>query len=301
MAARRPGRAVIGLVLGCLALAGGAPGAARAGEEAAETRGGGTGSVAEERAGRVAAELGAPRPRDVVLLVDASQDAAGASGSDVDGDGRVDPGKGMHLLRRGMPKIRFRSGPDSILAAEIFAARKIVEALPADTRIGVVVMAQPFDTRPCQMRPTGEGARVLQPLTFDRAFVARALDRLAATEPSGASNLAEGLKLSVSMLAGLPGRASRPRPGAERVTVLLGHRAPTFPFGSPYLTGPDDLALAERAAVVASKVGVRLEVLAFGKGKGFVVEQLDRIAGLTGGRLTRIEDVQSETYDLGGP
>ena len=59
--------------------------------------------------------------------------------------------------------------------------------------------------------------------------------------------------------------------------------------------------LAERAAAVASKVGVRLEVLAFGEGKGFIVEQLGRIAGLTGGRLTRVEDVRSATYDLGGP
>jgi hypothetical protein len=236
-----------------------------------------------------------------VQLIEASQDAAGSSGSDVNGDGRVDPGKGVHVLRRGLPKVRFHSGPDSILAAEIFAARKITEALSADTRIGVAVMAQPFDPHPCQMRPTGEGARVLQPLTFDRTFVEQALDRLAATEPSGASNLAEGLKLSVSMLTGLPGSASRPRPGAERVTVLLGHRAPTFPFGSPYLTAPDDVDLAERAAVVAAKVGVRLEVLAFGDGKGFVVEELGRIAGLTGGHLTRVEDVRSATYDLGGP
>jgi hypothetical protein len=162
-------------------------------------------------------------------------------------------------------------------------------------------MAQPFDPHPCEMDPTGPGARVLQPLTFDRTFVVRALDRLAATEPSGASNLAEGIKLSLSMLAGLPGATSRPRSGAERVTVLLGHRAPTFPFGSPYHTSPEDLALAERAAAVAAKVGVRLEVLAFGEGKGFVVERLGRIAGLTGGRLTRVEDVRSATYDLGGP
>jgi hypothetical protein len=236
-----------------------------------------------------------------VLLIDASQDAAGTSGSDVDGDGEVDPGKGVHLLRRGLPKIRFRSGGDSILAAELFAARRILGSLGPDTRVGVVVIAQPFDARPCMMKSTGPGARTLQALTLDRERVVRALDQLAATEPSGASNLAEGIKRSVSMLAGLPGSSSEARPGAERVTVLLGHRAPTFPFGSPYLTSPEDLALAERAATVAAKIGVRVEAVTFGSKKGFVVDRLAHIAAITGGRLTRVEDVRSATYDLGGP
>jgi Mg-chelatase subunit ChlD len=162
-------------------------------------------------------------------------------------------------------------------------------------------MAQPFDPHPCEMVPEGPGAELLQPLTADRVAVREALDRVALRKPGGASNLAAGIRMSVSMLAGLPDTGAPPRPNATRVILFFGHRAPTFPFGSPYHTSPDDIALAERAAKVAVKAGIRLEILAFGTGKGMVLESLARIAALTGGRLTRIADVRNAGFGAGLP
>ncbi len=233
-------------------------------------------------------------PLDVVLLIDASEESATSSGADVNGDGRVDPGKGLHLGKGGVPRLSFRTGGDSILSAELFAARRLLAHLGEHmTRIGVVLMAQPFDPHPCEMDPKGPGAEVLQPLTFDHASVAAALDRIATRHPGGASNLAEGLRMSASMLTGLSAEGGRARAGARRVILFLGYRAPTFPFGSPYHTSAEDIALAERAAAVVGRAGIRLEVLAFGMGnEGFVSHSLERFALLTGGTMTRVPDAR---------
>lgn len=247
-------------------------------------------------------ELSPGRPLDLILLVDASLDAATSTGTDVNGDGKVDPGKGIRLTKGVLPTVSFRTGEDSILAAEIYAARRIVaSAIHEGTRIGVVLMAQPFDPHPCELVPEGPGAELLQPLTEDRTAVLAALDRIALRRAGGASNLAEGLRMSVSMLTGLPDMGAEARPDARRTVLFFGHRAPTFPFGSPYHTSPDDIALAERTAKVAATAGVRIEILTFGTGEGMVISSLARIAEITGGALTRVPDVRKAAFGVSPP
>lgn len=240
-----------------------------------------------------------PAPSDIVLLIDASEDAAGPSGADVDGDGRVSPDQGLHLSRWGVPVFRMRRNGDSILAAEILAARRIADAWPgAGARIGIVVIASPYDAHPCEHGPKGPGAKIVLPLTPDPILVFHALDGVLREGSHGASNLASGIRLSVSMLAGLPGTASEPRPGVERLVVLLGYRAPTFPFGSPFHTAPEDIRLAENAARAAGSAGIRIEGFAFGNGEGKVLGSLEGILALAGGHLVRVADLLSASFDV---
>ncbi|MDP3940393.1 MAG: hypothetical protein Q8R92_19940, partial [Deltaproteobacteria bacterium] len=65
-------------------------------------------------------------PLDVVLLIDASEESATSSGADVNGDGKIDAGKGLHLGKGGVPRLGFRTGGDSILSAELYAARRLL-------------------------------------------------------------------------------------------------------------------------------------------------------------------------------
>lgn len=239
-----------------------------------------------------------PPASDIVLLIDASEDAAGPSGADVDGDGRASPGKGVGLSRWGVPVYRFRGSADSILAAEILAARRIVDTWPgARARFGIVVIASPYDPHPCEHGPRGPGASVVLPLTPDRDLVSRALRGVLGDGPRGASNLAEGIRLSVSMLAGLPEAGSDAREGVERLIVLLGHRAPTFPFGSPFHTAPEDVHLAQDAARAAGSAGIRIEGFAFGKGEGKALGSLEGILALAGGHLARVADPRGSRLD----
>src|SRR4029077_3691422 len=118
----------------------------------------------------------APHPTDVILLVDASEDSAGAAGTDVDGDGRVSPGRGLRFSH-GIPKLSLRGGGDSILAAEVLTARRTAASLdPATARAGVVVIGHPYDSPPCEHGPIGLGARLIVPLTNDHARIEEGLD-----------------------------------------------------------------------------------------------------------------------------
>jgi hypothetical protein len=249
--------------------------------------------------GRARVSEVAPYPTDVILLIDASEDSAGVSGADVDGDGRVSRGRGLRF-RRGLPTLGLRGSGDSILAAEVLAARRTAALLdPVTARAAVVAIGQPYDTNPCEHGPIGPGARLIVPLTSDRARVEEGLDRVLADGPKGASNLAEGIRLSVSTLAGLPDTASTARARAERVVVLFGHRAPTFPFGSPFHTSPEDVELAAQAAGAAGRTGVRLEALAFGGLAGEAVGTLEAIAAEAGGRLERVSDPRAARLGMG--
>src|SRR4030042_4562131 len=115
------------------------------------------------------------RPVDVVFLIDSSSSTADSSGADVNGNGRA--GKDIPII----PFLLTRNtdGGDSILAAEVASARKLLQRFdPLSTAVAVVS----FDGQRAMGWGNGRGrfipdAIVEQPLTSDFRLVDAALHR----------------------------------------------------------------------------------------------------------------------------
>ncbi|NJO38424.1 MAG: VWA domain-containing protein, partial [Rhizobiales bacterium] len=86
-------------------------------------------------AGRAIALLGEFKRFDVMIVIDTSDSTRAASGADINGNGIVGAGGLSGIFKQTDPG-------DSILAAEIAAAKRVVESLdPRNTRVGVVTFA----------------------------------------------------------------------------------------------------------------------------------------------------------------
>lgn len=143
-----------------------------------------------------------------------------------------------------------RNLQNSILAAEVAAARRLLGQLDAQTtRIGLVTF--------------GEGARVLQPLTHDYERVRRALDDILHDGPHGGTNMAEGIRAGITELLGLG--ISEKRPDAVKVQILLTDGFPTLPIGRGRRATPEDTYLAINAARLAGKASIKIHVFALGE------------------------------------
>jgi len=139
---------------------------------------------------------------------------------------------------------------NSILAAEVGAARRLLEQLNSKTtRVGIVTFS--------------EGARVLQPLTQDFDNVRRALDSILAAGPYGGTNMVEGIRTGISELMGFG--ASEKRTDPVKVEVLLTDGFPTLPIGRGRQLAPEDTDLAINAARLAGKAGIKVRVFVLGE------------------------------------
>jgi len=139
---------------------------------------------------------------------------------------------------------------NSILAAEVGAARRLLEQLNSKTtRVGIVTFS--------------EGARVLQPLTQDFDNVRRALDSILAAGPYGGTNMVEGIRTGISELMGFG--ASEKRTDPVKVEVLLTDGFPTLPIGRGRQLAPEDTDLAINAARLAGKAGIKVHVFVLGE------------------------------------
>lgn len=205
---------------------------------------------------------------DVVLVLDASGSTEEPAGSDVDGDGEtgfnprnelIDPGQVPETLRNTDPG-------DSILAAEVAAARTLLGTLdPARVRVGVVSFSGEMDLMTGKrLRFDQQDAWVEAPLSSDFAALRGQLDAILARGPFGGTNFAAGLRLAITELTGLPGAKSRPRAGAARVVLFLTDGVPTFPIDSGATTEQGDIDVAITAARLAHKAGVRVNTYALG-------------------------------------
>ncbi len=203
---------------------------------------------------------------DVVLVLDVSGSTEYCSGADVDGDGVV--GRRERALLPGVPDVRCSDPGDSILAAEVAAARALLADLdPTRVRAGVVRFAGRADPGGTSRRPESTVDAVLeQPLAHDRAPVRAALERIAAAGPdaAGGTNIAHGLRLAARELAGGEGAVSVPRPLARPVILLLTDGEPTLPHGRSDDAGRDDLRAAVDAARAAAERGIVINVYGLG-------------------------------------
>ncbi len=205
---------------------------------------------------------------DVMLVIDVSDSTKAASGADVDGDGEVGVDPYNELLPPGVldPKIRSTDPDDTILQAQVKAARSLLEGLdPRRVRVGLVSFAGEVSLQ------TGERKRIDQqdawlelPLTEDYAALNHALTGILARGPHGATNFAAGIRLGIVELAGLSGARSTPRPGARKVMLFLTDGIPTLPVGKGSSEDPGDDEAALRAAQLAHQAGIAINTYAMG-------------------------------------
>lgn len=218
--------------------------------------------------GSAFAEGAGPERFDVMLVIDVSDSTKAASGADIDGDGQVGVDPHNELLPPGAfdPAIRSTDPGDTILQAQIAAARALLAGLdPRRVRVGLVSFGGEVSPQ------TGERKRVDQqdawlelPLGEDYAALDRALTAILARGPHGATNFAAGIRLGIVELSGLSGALSVPRADARKVMLFLTDGIPTLPVGKGNQEDPGDDEAALRAAQLAHQAGISINTYALG-------------------------------------
>jgi hypothetical protein len=235
-------------------------------------------------AGRALALLGEFKRFDVMIVIDTSDSTRAASGADINGNGIVGAGGLSGIFKQTDPG-------DSILAAEIAAAKRVVESLdPRNTRVGVVTFAgEPgqLDRYSGQVYFSRKPAAITEePLTTNYERVIKALDRVFKRGPDGSTNMTEGVRLSIKELKGFRGGMSKPDPGSEKVVLFFTDGQPTAPFPMEY--GRENVNSVLRAASQARRADVQVHTFAIGP------EALDgpiacvQLAAYTGGYFTPV-------------
>ena len=219
--------------------------------------------------GAVRSGIGEPVDFDVVIALDTSHSTRFPSGIDIDEDAEVGFNPNNELIAPGSyPDDVVCSDPDdTILAAEVKAARYLVEVLSAGrTRVGVIAFSGDVDPKTGEQRSRSQkDAWVEVPLTRDFDAVYRSLDAVLEKGPHGATNYAAAVQLSVVELAGLPGAASEKREGAKKIVLFLTDGVPTFPFGKGVVADVEDTEVAINAARLARKAGITINTYAIGR------------------------------------
>jgi hypothetical protein len=220
--------------------------------------------------GSAVADGDRPLDYDVIIVIDVSQSTKAASGVDVDGDGVVGVNPENELLPPGTfpPGMLSTDPEDTILHAEIAAARALLDSLqPGRVHVALASFAGEVD------QVTGERASLDQqdawlevPLSADFGQVRAALGAILARGASGATNFAAGTRLGVRELAGLSGAKSQPRPQAKKVMLFLTDGSPTFPIGKANVIDPGDSEAAVHAAMLAHEAGITINTYALGPG-----------------------------------
>jgi len=234
-------------------------------------------------AGRTRSPFGSLGRIDAVLVIDASGSTAQPSGTDVDGDGTTAQ---LHVGGA-------RDAGDSVLAAEVAAARGLLDSMDA-RRARIAVVGFSGYGYPDRNRD-GRSHRALSrssawtetPLTRERVALGAALDRLLARGADGMTDMAGALDRAVAALTGGPEAGAAPDPAAERVVVFLTDGTPTLP--EPARPADNERAVV-RAAERARAAGVRVHTFAIGPAALERPVAAVAMARATGGVFTPVRD-----------
>jgi len=224
---------------------------------------------------------------DVVLVVDVSASTAYPSGVDVDGDGIF--GATEPALIPGLPPKKNTDPQDSILAAEIMAAERLLETLdPTRVRVGLVSFSGFINPVTKQISDKEPSAKLEHMLSGDFESVRNALQAVLLRGPSGGTDMQAGIKLAVAELAGLPGALSEARAGARRVVLLLTDGLPSLPFGDVTVQDPEDIDATIAAGQLAADAGVLINVFGLGPRAGEYPQAAFKVSQLTGGSFVPV-------------
>jgi hypothetical protein len=211
-------------------------------------------------AGRALALLGEFKRFDVVIVLDTSGSTNGASGADINGNGIVGASGLSGIFKQTDPG-------DSILAAEVAAAKKVLESLdPRNTRVGLVTFAGTQDQwDPYTQRMYSDNvpdAITEEPLTTNYERVSKALDRVFKRGPEGATNMTEGVRQAVKELKGFRGGLSKPDRGSQKVVLFFTDGQPTAPYPQDFKR--ENVNSVLRAASQARRADVQVHTFAIG-------------------------------------
>jgi hypothetical protein len=183
-------------------------------------------------AGRAAARESHLRRFDVAVVIDTSGSTMGPSGADINGNGAVGVGVPV-AIGAGLGELRSSDPGDSILAAEVAAARRLLALVDRRiTRVALVTFSGLSPGTPVG-QVHGRAARTRQPLSEDYAVIERALDRILAEDPAGGTNMAAGIERAMVELLGLDGALSSPDPDSRKLVLFFTDGQPTRPYETP--------------------------------------------------------------------
>ena len=195
---------------------------------------------------------------DIVLVLDTSGSTDRPSGGDIDADGEV--GRAS-LDAAGLQRTSDRG--DSVLAAEISAARQLLAELDAaSTRVGVVAFAGSEPGALDWLLPRTPSARTLQTLTTQHEAVDGALDALLAEDPSGGTDMAGAIDRALAVFSAAADTAATPG-DVHRMVLFFTDGYPTLPFG--HGEEARNVSAVFAAAERAREAGVELHTFAIGK------------------------------------
>jgi len=229
--------------------------------------------------GRALSAAGTAGRYDVIVVIDTSFSTMAPSGADVDGDGKR--GRRLIPFLSWLLPIGNSDEDDSVLAAEIEAARTLLDQLdPQTTRVGVVAFAGDARTR-------SRDAHTRVPLTSNYAKVRRGLDRLQAEGPHGRTNIYDAVSLAATELSGSLDAISDAREDSRKLVLFMTDGHPTLPI--PHAPS-QNARLAIGAAHHAATLGVRIDTFAIGKSATDQPRVTVEMAAVTDGVFTPVRD-----------
>jgi len=213
--------------------------------------------------GRAIAHRGQLQRFDVVLVIDTSRWTVDPTGADINGNGVV--GKPRLGQIGSIFDVGSTDPGDSILAAEVAAARQLLRGLdPRSTRIAVVRFAgePPGDGGGIFSRAPRRPAVTLEPLTNDYSRIEMALANILIDDPAGQTHIAAGVDQATIELAGMRGALSTKDPASEKIVLFFTDGQPTLPYGPGFTA--DNVRAVLRAASRADRLGIRIHSFAIG-------------------------------------
>jgi len=220
---------------------------------------------------------------DVVFVIDVSGSTSAPSGADVNGNGVI--GVAPTGTAGGLFALGASDPGDSILAAEVAAVRRLLSRLdPRYTRVALAT----FSGQMLDYGVLAENPAVTEvALTNAYEDMQRALDRVLARGPNGATYIAAGIDQATNELLGQSGAFSRADANSQKVIVFLTDGLATLPFESD---DPRNTITVMRAADRAHNANAR--VLSFGVGEEALSGPLAllELARLTDGTFTPVRD-----------
>ena len=212
-------------------------------------------------AGRAAPDLNDVQHFDVVFVIDTSGSTVEPTGQDVNGNGIV--GKAPLGAVGSVFGLGSSDPGDSILSAEILAARELLQGLDRrTTRVGLVSFAgMPSDQPGGFRRRIPKAAITEEPLTTDYGRIEDALMRIFRRGPDGMTHMAAGIDQATIELLGLRGSLSQPDKHAEKLVLFFTDGTPTLPYEN--MEKPNIEAVF-RAAERARRGGIKIHSFALG-------------------------------------
>ncbi len=218
---------------------------------------------------------GFPGQHEVLIMIDRSESSFEPSGSDIDGDGRV--GRRRVSVDQVVHYDKLCTDPgDTILQAEVEAARRLIRRLDPDTtRMGLLSF--------------GGGATVHAPVGSSVRTLLRALTEMPTEYDAGGTNLDYALRVAREEFA----RQPKPESGTRRYqsVILLSDGSPTT-CGAPFPRRTCDRRHAEYFAVQEAKraasAGVRIYGFALGPEAVTNRAVFEEVTASTGGDLVLV-------------